>query len=428
MSRYIVVKNGRIQAVSNTEITSTYQVLCLPSVFEDIAPAMLMSNFKVQNGVLVRQQTLKPISQLKIAFVGNWKMQCGISTYAENLWPHVASSVHDWKIFAERNEEKTGPVNVIGDKEVDSSHIVECWTRGEPLGELVKQLHDYQPDVVWIQHEYGLWPNARYWLSLLSQLANTRVIVTMHSVYYHMDKLVSEAAIPEIIVHLDGAKHVLEEVKCVPGLVHLMPHGCDPIGTRARLWNIYKSEHTFAQFGFGFRYKGWENSIKAVAELKKKYSDVFFTGLFSESAHNTIEHETYHAELLQLVRDLKLEDNVAIIRGFQSDESLDSYLRTNRAVVFPYVSHPDHEVFGVSGAARYAMSKNVPVVTTSVNHFSDIPTIKADTPKAIADALDNLFSNKSVWNAQVEKQTAYAIENSWENVAKRFLQILETGK
>jgi glycosyltransferase involved in cell wall biosynthesis len=74
------------------------------------------------------------------------------------------------------------------------------------------------------------------------------------------------------------------------------------------------------------------------------------------------------------------------------------------------------------------MSKNVPVVTTSVNHFSDVPTVKADTPETIAAALDALFSNRIVWEKQVQKQMEYAVTNSWENVAKRFLEILETGR
>jgi glycosyltransferase involved in cell wall biosynthesis len=428
MARYIVVKDGRIRAVSSTEITSVDEVIQLPPELDDVATSTLMSGFQARNGVIERGQSLKPAARTKIAFVGNWKMRCGISTYAEKLWPPVAVGVQDWRIFAERNVEKTGPLNIFGGVEVDPLKVVECWSRGEPLGELVKQLRDYAPDVVWIQHEYGLWPNARHWLALMSQLAGMRVIVTLHSVYFHMDKLVSEAAIPEIVVHLEGAKRVLEDVKHVPGAVHLMTHGCDPVGDRSRLWNIYRSEHTFAQFGFGFRYKGWENSIRAVAELKKKHPDVFFTGLFSESSYSTTEHETYHADLMRLTRDLGVEDNVALIRGFQSDESLDSYLRTNRAVVFPYVSHPDHEVFGVSGAARYAMSKNVPIVTTSVNHFSDVPTIKADTPEAIAAALDELFSSRVAWEKQVQKQTEYALNNSWENVAKRFLELLETGR
>ncbi len=108
-----------------------------------------------------------------------------------------------------------------------------------------------------------------------------------------------------------------------------------------------------------------------------------------------------------------------------SDESLDSFMRTNRAVVFPYVSHPQHEVFGASGAARTAMSKPVPVVTTSVNHFSDVPTLKADTPIAIAEQLDRLFSDIPLWKKQVSVQLTFVEDNSWENVAQRFLEALE---
>lgn len=428
MARYLVVKDGRIRAVSSEAISSEEEVIQVPLELSEISTHDLMSNYIIRDGLVSREHVVKLAKDTRIAFVGNWKMRCGISTYAEKLWPHIISQINDWRIFAERNSEKTGPLNVVGNVIVDSSKVIECWSRGDSLVELIKQIKEFAPDVVWIQHEYGLWPNARHWLSLMSQLTGTRVIVTLHSVYRHMDKLVSEAAIPEIIVHLDGAKKLLEEYKHVPGIVHLMPHGCDPIGERARLWNIYKSEHTFTQFGFGFRYKGWENSIRAVAELKKKYSDVFFTGLFSESSFNMIEHETYHNDLLRLAKELDVQDNIAIIRGFQSEESLDSYLRTNRAVVFPYISHPDHEVFGVSGAARYAMSKNVPVITTNVNHFSDVPTIKADSPTAIAEALDNLFSNQVAWNEQVNKQSEYVIKNSWENVAKIFLNILETKR
>ncbi|MFT2588457.1 hypothetical protein, partial [Escherichia coli] len=83
--------------------------------------------------------------------------------------------------------------------------------------------------------------------------------------------------------------------------------------------------------------------------------------------------------LMCLIDELGIQENVALIRGFQSEETLDSYLRTNQATLFPYISHPSHEVWGASGAARIAMAKGLPVVTSSVNHFSDLPTIKADS-------------------------------------------------
>jgi glycosyltransferase involved in cell wall biosynthesis len=178
------------------------------------------------------------------------------------------------------------------------------------------------------------------------------------------------------------------------------------------------------QCGFGFNYKGWGNSIKATAILKQEMPDVFFTGLFSESPFNKVGHRTYYDELMQLVEQLGVQDNVAIIRGYQSDDALDSYMRTNRAVIFPYVSSPEHEVFGASGAARLAMSKGVPVVTTSVNHFSDLPTIKANTPEEMAQALKRMFQNDLAWKEQVDRQLAYVAEHTWEKVALLYVEAL----
>jgi glycosyltransferase involved in cell wall biosynthesis len=182
------------------------------------------------------------------------------------------------------------------------------------------------------------------------------------------------------------------------------------------------------QFGFGFRYKGWEKSIRAASLLREKYPDVFFTGLFSESSFNSVDHQVYYDELSRLVQELNVQDNVGLIRGYQSDAALDSYLRTNQVVLFPYVSHPQHEVFGVSGAARYAMSKAAPVITTSVNHFSDVPTLKADTPEEIAEAIDRMFSNSLARKAQVDRQLDYLNDNTWEKVALRHVQLFSDNR
>ncbi len=100
-----------------------------------------------------------------------------------------------------------------------------------------------------------------------------------------------------------------------------------------------------------------------------------------------------------------------------------SYLRTNKVGIFPYVSNPQHEVFGASGAARYAMAKLLPIVTTNVNHFSDLPTLKGDTPEQLADAVDRMFSNSLAYKQQVERQVAYLDANTWANVAQRHMEL-----
>jgi glycosyltransferase involved in cell wall biosynthesis len=424
MRRFAGVKDKRIFVVSDSPLAGDASVQ-IPEELDDYSSEELLAWFRYTDGKFVSKKLRKPAKDLRIALVGNWRMQCGISSYSENLWPKVAKLVGEVKLFIERNDAPTGPFNVLGDIELPESSVVQCWKRGESLGELSHELREYDPDIVWIQHEFGIWPNARFWLALMSQLSDTRVIVTMHSVFHHRDKTIVEAAMQEIVVHLEGAKTVLEDEKGIRGKVTVIPHGCYPCVSKERLWNFYRSPYTFMQFGFGFRYKGWEESIKATAILKEKYPDVFFTGVFSESPFSQKEHQVYYEDLAKLVESLGLQDNVAIVRGFQSDEALDSFLRTNQATVFPYVSHPKHEVFGASGAARLAMSKAIPVVTSQVNHFSDLPTLKGSTPEQIAEHLDKLFSDPKARKEQIGIQLKFVEENSWDAIAARYAALFE---
>ena len=425
--RYATTKNNRIHSISSEsfEYGEDVEVIEIPDELSHISSKDLIISGKIRDGKIEYELVKKPASQLKVALVSNWKMQCGIATYAENLWSQVIPHLGDYKLFVEDNASMTGPLNQLGSLTIDADKIVPCWKRGESLKTLVAEIKKYEPDIVWIQHEFGLWPNAAYWLSMMSQLSDYRVIVTMHSVFHHKDKTIIEAAIPEIVVHQQGAHDLLKLEKKVPGKVSVIPHGCFPCTDKKKLWNFYKSDYTFMQFGFGFRYKGWENAIKATAVLKQKFPNVFFTGLFSESPHNAGEHKMYYNELMDLIAELNLQENVALLRGFQSEETLDSYLRTNKATLFPYISHPAHEVWGASGAARIAMAKALPVVTSSVNHFSDLPTIKANSSEEIAQALEILFTDPVAREAQIDKQIQYLDENTWAKVAQRYIILFE---
>lgn len=425
MARYVGIKQNRICVVSDNLFSNAgLDIIEIPPELSHVSASDLITNCVVKNDQIKCKNIKKPANQLKVALVGNWKMRCGIATYSEHLWPEVVKHVGDFKLFIEKNEISTGDIHEIGSQILSDDKVVVCWKRGESLQNLVKELKDYDPDIIWIQHEFGLWPNASYWLAMMNRLSDYRVIVTMHSVFHHRDKTIVEAAMPEIVTHLEGGRTVLKEEKGISAKVHVIPHGCYTYNNE-RLWNFYKSEKTFMQFGFGFRYKGWENAIQAAAILKEKYPDTFFTGLFSESPYAKVEHQIYYNELMALVEKLNLTENVAIIRGYQSDASLDSFLRTNQATLFPYVSHPEHEVFGASGAARMAMSKGLAVVTSSVNHFSDLPTIKADTPEEIAAALERLFTEPGAKEKQVQAQIAYLNDNTWEKIGLRYAQLFE---
>src|SRR5208283_3498842 len=268
MVRFVGVKRNRICVVSDNLFNNAgLEIIELPPELSNVSAADLVTNCIVKNNQIKCKSIKKPINQLKVALVGNWKMRCGIATYAENLWPEVVKHVGEFKLFIEENEITTGDIHQMGSQTLSNEQVVACWKRGGSLQTLVKELKSYDPDIIWIQHEFGLWPNASYWLAMMSQLSDYRVIVTMHSVFHHRDKTIVEAAMPEIVTHLEGGRKVLKEEKGLAAKVHVIPHGCYTFNNE-RLWNFYKSEKTFLQFGFGFRYKGWENAIKATAILK----------------------------------------------------------------------------------------------------------------------------------------------------------------
>lgn len=420
MTRFAGVKHNHICIVSNNSFTNDeLQIIEIPSELSHISNSEIITNSFVKDGIIKYKFAKKAAKNMKIALVSNFGTKCGIGTYSKFLYEKLINYVGDYRIFSEKQDYKT-EISIIPDEKV-----ISCWQRGESLQNLIKEIKDYDPDIILIQHEFGLWSNARYWLAMLTQLSDYRIIVTMHSVFHHQDKTIVEAAIPEIIVHLDGAQNILKKEKKISGKVSIISHGCYPIIIQDKLWNMYKSNHTFIQQGFGFEYKNFEASIEAAAILKEKYPDIFFTALFSESQYNMVGHTIYYNKLMNLIEKFSLQENVAIIRGYQSDNVIDSYLRTNQVGVFPYISIPGHEVFGASGSARLAMAAGLPIITSNIPHFSDLPTIKADTAEQIAQELDKLFSNDKLKQQQIKIQNQFIIDNSWENIAKKYIEIFE---
>lgn len=415
MGKYIGHCGKRILWVSDTQLTSSQtKVLALPGEFSKVSQESLMKDYEVRQGKVVRVDAPLTVKNLKVAMVAVYGIPCGIATYTDFLVKELAPKVGDLKVFSE-----------IADLPEDPK-VVRCFKRGQPLGDLAKAIREYNPDVVYIQHEFGIFPNARYWLSFLSALHDFRVIVVQHSTFpFHHDKTICEAASPETIVHTTVAAKCLKEIKKIPANVHVIPHGCFANQNLKPPYDMYKSKKTVIQFGFGFRYKGWEKSLEAIALLKPNHPDVFFTGLFSESVYSKPEHDQYFFELQRLITKYGIEENVSLVRGYQSDYTLQCYLRTNRVAIFPYIENGEHTVYGASGAARLAMSLGIPTVVSPVPLFSGLegtcpmPT----TVDEIAQTVEHFF-DPLVSKAQVEAQNQYLAANSWAVTAQRYLDIL----
>lgn len=408
---FVYHDKGKIIATSHKLISLDCDLIQIDGL--DIEPLVLIRDYKIKNGQLIKKNIKVDFMQAKIAFVCVWGIACGISTYSEFIVNALRKKGLNVKIFAEH---KPDEVNDVG--------ILHCWNRGKDLSPLSAALKKYDPDYIYVQHEYGIFPDARHWTKFVSFLNHYNYVVAFHSVYKHQDKTVCEVICNNIIVHSDIAQSILQE-KGVEAEITVIPHGCVEGKDLTRLWNIYRSPHTLMQFGFGFEYKGWTTALEAVKLLKDKYPDIFYLVLFSESNFSVDYHDSQFAKLEKVIEELGLQEHVAAIRGFQPEAVIDTFLRVVRVAIFPYTSHPDHIVYGSTGAARIAMANGTPTITSTLPLFYDLKDIvpQINNAQELADALDKMFSDNKYYEELRQKEIQYVRDNSWEKVADKYLAV-----
>jgi len=357
----------------------------------------------------------KPLSKLKVAGICNWGDQCGIATYSEQLIPELRKHVKEVKIFAETMEGAHDDVE-------------RCWKRGQSCIDLAQQIIDYGPDIIFIQHEFGIFPKATHFLKLLEMFNNIPYVITLHSVYEHLDKTICTSYIKNIITHNPNGKICLERLGH-RNEVFVLPHGCNLYENTQQLWNIFQNERTIIQFGFGFDYKGLDCAIEAVSILKNRseeFKDIFYCFLCSESNHTRSIQARYYNEIRDLVEKKGLQDNVVVLRGYLSEQHMQNFLRTAKLAVFPYKNDPKNTVYGASGAIRKAMSNGIPVIASDCHLFDDLDGVvpRPSNPEELADEIAKVFTSGDYRNSLLQKSKNFVTENSWQNVGLKYAEIL----
>jgi glycosyltransferase involved in cell wall biosynthesis len=371
--------------------------------------------------LLGRQVVVKNPEKMKLAVICNWNTPCGISTYSKYLVDALRPKVGELRIFSEEG------VDTLNDHE---DNVVRCWRRGDNMRSTIKKIMDWGATFVLIQHEFGIFPNASHFLRMLHDMAKIPYAVMLHSVYTHRDKTVSTSAIKNIMVHSNQAKETLRFMGHDSN-IYVVPHGCVVLDDVEPLWNTFQTPYAIVQFGFGFRYKGVDRAIEAVAHLKKtdpKFKDIFYCYLCSQTSNGKNTHSDYVDFLCDKIESLDVRDNVAIIEKFHTEQVINNWLRTAKLALFPYIVDPDNTVFGASGAVRIAMANGIPVVASESHLFDDLDGV-IPRPKGyleLAGEIDRIFSDENYRNMLVERNKSYIKANDWSATADRYLAAFDT--
>jgi glycosyltransferase involved in cell wall biosynthesis len=252
--------------------------------------------------------------------------------------------------------------------------------------------------------------------------------ITLHSVYQHLDKTICTSYIRNIITHSQQGMDCLHRMGH-RNKVFVLPHGCNVYDNVEPLWNIFQNDRTIIQFGFGFEYKGLDQAVEAVSILKKRsdeFKDIFYCFLCSESVHTRAIQTRYYNTIRKLVEEKGLQDNIVVLRGYLSEQHMQNFLRTAKLAVFPYKNDPNNTVFGASGAIRKAMSNGIPVIASDCHLFDDLEGVvpRPDNPEDLANEIEKIFKSQDHRTKLLQKAQSFVAENSWEQVGRRYAEIL----
>ncbi|MGY4884655.1 MAG: glycosyltransferase [Nanobdellota archaeon] len=372
----------------------------------------------------------------KICFLSNFPpKECGIATFTQDLItalnkkfnPKVKS-----RVIALNEESSIYNYDSRVILEMNKDYLEDYISMAKRINRSDKI------KLVCIQHEFGIFGGeyGSYIIPFLETITKP-VVVTFHSVLPEPNNLRKNVVkficdkCAATIVMAESAIDILHNDYGVPrNKIHVIRHGipdtplkdAEPFKKKLRLEN----KIVLSTFGLLSRGKGIEYMIKALPYLVKKYPNLLYV-IIGET-HPVIrkrEGEEYRNSLIDLVKKLKLQDNVKFYNKYLDLNEIIEYLLATDIYICTNLER--NQI--VSGTLSYAMGCGKAVVSTPnlyaeevLNHERGM-IAELQNPKSYADCIDKLLSNPDL-RKRIE-QNAYSFARSmiWPNVASGYLHL-----
>jgi glycosyltransferase involved in cell wall biosynthesis len=374
-----------------------------------------------------------------IAVIGNYlPRKCGIATFTADLVNSLLAQNQYCQCTAVAMNDRPEGYNYPREVrfEIDDEDP-NCYY------EAANYLNLHQPDVVCLQHEFGIFggPAGRYILTLLKEL-QMPVVTTLHTVLAepskaqkmvmkHLSKL-SE----RLVVMSKSAVAMLQSIYDIPeDKIIYISHG---IPDRPFMDSNYYKENfglmgkkVLLTFGLLSKGKGIDYVIKALPKAIEKFPDLKYVVL--GATHPKVlasEGEKYRTALKQLVQRLNLEENVLFKNQFVTREELYDYLAAADLYITPY--NNKNQI--TSGTLAYAMGFGKAIISTPYWYAKEMladgrgELVPFKDDAAIGDAIIKLFSDDA--RRQNVRKRAYDFNRhaTWNEVAQQYLELFQEAK
>jgi glycosyltransferase involved in cell wall biosynthesis len=307
---------------------------------------------------------------MKVAWLSSWPPRhCGIATYSKELveaLQHEGCEVH---IICHTDGGAPGEKHVY--PVIDTNR--HGWDQA--VYETVKNI---KPDVVHIQHEFGLYntagDNASGLFRPLFRLkidGKIPVVVTYHSVYTELNNMISsymdvmqQLADAGIVHAVYQWAYLHTNVGRIVDNVYVIPHGAsvrEP-GPKAKMKEALglKGKKVLGLLGWFAPTKGFHHVLAMWDELSRQLGPGTVLLLAGDARLGDPNQVDYKNKLLDLVERSKARNNIKVVLGSFTPVEYEKILSAFDAMVMPYTFASQ------SGNLAHSFSLGVPVVVAGL--------------------------------------------------------------
>lgn len=368
--------------------------------------------------------------KIKLGWISTWNSKCGIAEYSKYLIENLDYEVFDLTIFASIIEQKI---------KKDDINVIRCWenSSNKDLNTLINNISKEKLEALVIQFHFSFFELFAFgeMLDLLKD-KGIRIFITFHGTE-DIDK-------PDFKVSLSWIRESLKKIDriFVHGIsdlnrfkdfgitenVTLFPHGVlnRDIGNIEEMKKKigFQCKTVISSYGFLLPHKGIKELIRAFNILQNKYSDLHL--LLVNALYPALISEETKTECLQIIEDLNLSNKITMINDFLEDEESLVLLECSDMIVYPY----QYTQESASGAVRFGLAANRPVICTPLDIFDDVRDIvvyfPGNTPAEISEGIESILENSTELCAKLELQKKWLHDHSWISLGMRLGNIIKS--
>ena len=369
----------------------------------------------------------------RIALIGNFLPRlCGLATFTTHVHGALAASrpaPHtDVYAMVDPGRQYDFPPAVTMAVDQDEREAYRLAAR---------RINASAADLVWVQHEYGIYggPAGAYLLDLLDAVA-APVVVTLHTVLETPDpdqrrvlkRLATRASL--LVVMAEHARSLLERVYAVPAdSIAVIEHGVPdrefvmPSVARRRFG--IPDRKTIMTFGLLSPGKGIEAMIQAMPAILDRSPETVYRVIGATHPHLVAhEGERYRDMLKTMARDLGVDRSVLWEECFLDEADLLDRLATADVYVTPYRNAQQI----TSGTLSYASALGKPIVSTPYIHATELLAdgrgvlVGFDEVEELAETVGTLLTEDDLRRRMAARAYAHGRALTWDRMVDRTLE------